>query len=182
MQRIAFRGIPGNRSRLAPGRFAGPIVLALAVTATAAADPAAASTLSPEQARSIVTPLYEALNAAPGRDAAALVLGATAPEWVSCSGNDRCSPREKAAAGIAGFSKAVPDLRWEIKELWVSGDRVIVRGEATGTPSGAFMGVPHGGRSFRVLSIDIHQVRDGKIQRPHHLEDWMGASRDLAAR
>ncbi|MFN3398284.1 MAG: hypothetical protein ACK4ZS_07090, partial [Sulfurimicrobium sp.] len=35
----------------------------------------------------------------------------------------------------------------------------IVRGEGSGTPAGEFMGVPHGGRSFRILAIDINTVR-----------------------
>jgi len=147
-----------------------------------AAGGAAAQSLTVEQARSIVTPFYEALNAAPGRDAAALVLQSTHPEWVSCGNNDSCSPREKVAPAIAGFSKAIPDLKWEIKELLVSGDRIIVRGEASGTPAGTFMGVPHGGKSFKVMSIDIHTVKDGKLVRAHHIEDWMGASRQLSAK
>ena len=83
---------------------------------------------------------------------------------------------------IAGFGKAIPDLKWEIKELLTSGNRVIVRGEASGTPAGAFMGVPHGGKSFRIMSIDIHTVRDGKLSRSHHIEDWMGATRQLSAK
>lgn len=147
-----------------------------------AAAGAHAQTLTPEQARAIIAPFYDALNAAPGKDAAALVGAATAPDFVSCSGNDACSPREKVMANIAGFAKAVPDLKWEIREVLVSGDRAIVRGEATGTPAGPFMGVPHGGRSFRIMSIDIHTLRDGKMVRAYHVEDWMGASRQLSAK
>ena len=44
------------------------------------------------------------------------------------------------------------------------------------------MGVPHGGKSFRVMSIDVHTIRDGKIVRSYHVEDWMGATRQLAAK
>lgn len=64
----------------------------------------------------------------------------------------------------------------------MSGDRVIVRGEASGMPAGPFMGMPHGGKSFKVMSIDIHTVRDGKLVRAYHVEDWMGASRQLSAK
>jgi predicted ester cyclase len=158
------------------------LAFATLATALVAAADAGAQTLSVEQARALVAPFYEALNASPERDAAALVLAATAPEWVSCSGNDTCSPRDKVAPGIAGFSKAVADLKWEIKDVLVAGDRIVVRGEASGTPAGSFMGVPHGGKSFRIMSIDIHTVRDGKLVRAHHIEDWMGAARQLSAR
>lgn len=83
---------------------------------------------------------------------------------------------------IAGFGKAIPDLKWEIKELLTSGNRVIVRGEASGTPAGAFMGVPHGGKSFRIMSIDIHTVENGKLTRAYHVEDWMSAVRQLSSK
>ena len=144
------------------------------------AQPTAA--LSVAQARAVIAPFYDALNAAPGRDAAALIISATSPEFQSCGDNEGCSPRYKVASNISGFTKAVPDLKWEIKEVLVSGDRVIVRGEASGTPAGAFMGVPHGGTHFKIMSIDVHTIRDGKIVRAYHIEDWMGAARQLNAK
>ncbi len=154
----------------------------LATTFALIFSSAKAQTMTLEQARAIVTPFYDALNAVPGRDAAGLVLRATHPDWVSCGNNDVCSPRDKVAPAIAGFSKAIPDLKWDVKEILVSGDRVIVRGEASGTPAGLFMGVAHGGKSFKVMSIDIHTIKDGKLLRAYHVEDWMGASRQLSAK
>ena len=135
--------------------------------------------LTANQARSIVIPFYKALNA--GNDSIALINQATSPDWTSCGGNDACKPRDQVGAAIGALHKAVPDLKWEIKELLVSGDRVIVRGEASGTPSGTFMGLPPGGMSFRVMSIDLHTIEDGKIVRTYHLEDWMSAVRQLSA-
>jgi predicted ester cyclase len=160
-----------------------PVAAVAAFAACAAAPYAhAQTTITPAEARAAIAPFYDALNAAPGKDAAALVASATTADFVSCGGNEACSPRDKVMAGIAGLGKAVPDLKWEIKEVLVSGDRVTVRGEASGTPAGPFMGVPHGGKSFRVMSIDVHTIRDGKIARAYHVEDWMGASRQLAAK
>jgi ketosteroid isomerase-like protein len=138
-----------------------------------------AQTLTIDQAREIVAPFYKALSA--GSDAVALVNQATSPDWQSCGGNDVCRPRDQVAAAIAGLHKAVPDIKWEIKEVLVSGDRVIVRGEATGTPDGSFMGVTGGGKSFRIMSIDVHTIKDGKMVRAYHVEDWMGATRQLSA-
>jgi predicted ester cyclase len=154
----------------------------LAASLALAAAGAQAQNLTVEQARAAIAPFYDALNAAPGKDAAALVAAATAPDFVSCGGNDACSPRDKVIGNIAGFGKAIPDLKWEIREILVSGDRAIVRSEATGTPAGPFMGVPHGGRSFRIMSIDVHTIRDGKMTRAYHVEDWMGAARQLSAK
>jgi hypothetical protein len=41
----------------------------------------------------------------------------------------------------------------------VAGDRVIVRGEVTGMPSGELFGVPHSGNSYRIMAVDIQTIR-----------------------
>jgi predicted ester cyclase len=135
--------------------------------------------LTAYQARSIIVPFYKALNT--GNDAIALINQATSSDWTSCAGNDACKRRDQVGPAIAALQKAIPDLKWEVKEMLVSGDRVIVRGEASGTPTGTFMGLAPGGMSFRVMSVDLHTIRDGKIIRTYHLEDWMGAVRQLSA-
>ena len=77
----------------------------------------------------------------------------------------------------------LPDLKWEIKEVLADpvANKVIVRSEASGTPAGDFMGVPHSGKTFRVMAIDVHTVRDGQLAVAHHVEDWVGALRQLKA-
>jgi predicted ester cyclase len=156
------------------------IVVAAAATLLLA-TPGAAQTAE-QKALAAVAPFYDGLNAAPGKDVAGVLRQATAPDWVSCGANDVCGAREQVIAAIAGRHKAIPDLKWEIKEVLVSGNRVTVRGEATGTPAGEFMGVPHGGKSFKLMSIDVHTVEGGKIVRSYHIEDWLGAVRQLSAR
>ena len=153
-------------------------VLACVATLTLSGG-AQAQTLSADQARAIIAPFYQALNA--GNDAPAMINQVTSADWMSCGGNEVCRSRDQVGASIASLEKAVPDLKWEIKDVLVSGDRVIVRGEATGTPSGLFMGVPPAGRSFRIMSIDVHTIRDGKLTRSYHVEDWMGATRQLSS-
>jgi predicted ester cyclase len=70
-------------------------------------------------------------------------------------------------------------MKFDIKEILVAGDRVVVRGEVTGTPAGDLFGVPHPGKSFRIMAIDIQTIRDGKIARTYHLENWLSALRQL---
>ena len=157
------------------------IVFAAAALTALAMQSAAAQT--PEQtALAVVAPFYDGLNAATGKDVAGVLRQATAPEWVSCGANDVCGARDQVIAAIAGRHKAIPDLKWEIKEVLVSGTRVTVRGEATGTPAGELMGVPHGGKSFKLMSIDVHTIEGGKIVRSYHIEDWLGAVRQLSAK
>jgi SnoaL-like polyketide cyclase len=138
--------------------------------------------ISAETARASVAPFYQALNAEFAKDSADLITQSTAPQWVSCRGNDICNSRDEVIAGIGQRLKSVPDLKWEIKQILVSGNQVTVRGEATGTPAGEFMGVPHTGKSFKLMSIDVHTLEDGKMVRSYHIEDWLGAVRQLSAK
>lgn len=62
------------------------------------------------------------------------------------------------------------------------GDKVVVRSRATGTPNGPLFGVDGKGKSFDILTIDIHTVEDGKIVRSYHLEDWAGALQQLKSK
>lgn len=143
---------------------------------------AAHAEMSVETARASVAPFYKALNAEFAKDSPDLVRQATAPDWVSCRGNDVCNSRDEVIAGIGARLKSVPDLTWQIKEVLVSGNQVIVRGETVGTPAGEFMGAPHTGKSFKVMSIDVHTLEGGKMVRSYHIEDWMGAVRQLTAK
>ena len=158
------------------------VFAAAALTALSFATLSAAAETSEQAALAVVAPFYDGLNAAPGKDVAGVLRQATAPEWMSCGTNDVCGTREQVIAAIAGRHKAIPDLKWEIKEVLVSGNRFTVRGEATGTPAGEFMCVPHGGKSFKLMSIDVHTVEGGKIVRSYHIEDWLGAVRQLSAK
>jgi predicted ester cyclase len=70
----------------------------------------------------------------------------------------------------------------QLTEMFVAGDRVIVRGEVSGTPAGALFGAPHTGKSFKVMSIDIQTVKDGKMVKTYHLENWLAALGQLSAK
>lgn len=60
-----------------------------------------------------------------------------------------------------------------------AGDKIIVRGRATATPTGPLFGVDGKGKDFEIMSIDIHTLKDGKIVTTHHIEDWAGALQQL---
>lgn len=153
-----------------------------AVAVTAALTSSARAVTSAEAARASVAPFYKALNAEFADHSAELIKQSTAPQWLSCRGNNICVSRDEVIAGMGQRLKSIPDLKWEIKEILVSGDQVTVRGEATGTPSGEFMGVPYTGKSFKLMSIDVHTLEGGKMVRTYHLEDWLGAVRQLSAK
>lgn len=153
-----------------------------AVAALGLMASSARAEISAEAARDSVAPFYKALNAEFANESAELIKQSTAPQWISCRGNDICNSRDEVIAGIGQRLKSVPDLKWEIKEILVSGNQVTVRGEATGTPAGEFMGAPHTGKSFKVMSIDVHTFEGGKMVRSYHVEDWLGAVRQISAK
>ena len=157
------------------------VVACCALLVAALSTSHARAEMTIDAARASVAPFYKALNAASAKESPDLIRQATAPDWVSCRGNDVCNSRDEVIAGIAARLKSVPDLAWQIKDVQVAGNQVTVRGEATGTPAGEFMGAAHTGKSFKVMSIDVHTVEGGKMIRSYHVEDWVGAIRQLTA-
>ena len=78
--------------------------------------------MTADAARASVAPFYKALNADFANESADLIRQATAPEFVSCRGNDICNTRDDVIGGIAARLKSVPDLKWQIKDVLVSGN------------------------------------------------------------
>ena len=62
-----------------------------------------------------------------------------------------------------------------------AGDKVAVRNTVSGTHQGAFMGHAPTGRRIEMRTMDVHQVRDGKIVVTWHLEDFAGLMAQLTA-
>ena len=87
--------------------------------------------------------------------------------------------RENFINSIGYLGKAIPDLKWEIKEILQDGNRYIVRGEGSGTPVKKLFGIEPVGNSFRIMSIDIHTVENGSIVRSFHVEPWHVAMKQL---
>ena len=150
------------------------------ISAIAFAGSPASAQMNEESARASLVPFYQALNAVNVKDAPELVKQSTTPGWVTCRGNDLCNTRDEVMASIGQRLRAIPDLKWEIKEVLISGNHVIVRGEATGTPAGELMGAPTNGKSFKLMSLDLHTFEGGKIARTYHVEDWQGAFRQVS--
>ena len=138
-----------------------------------------APSLTVEQARAIVAPLYEALNEPTKKDVPALLANATNPDYQSCSTNSDCLSRDQLAGVFTALGKIIPDLHWTIKDIWTSGNRIVVRGEATGTPTGELYGVKPTGKSFKTISIDMFTVKDGKLATAYHVENWIAATEQI---
>ena len=100
-------------------------------------------------------------------------------DWRSYYTNGRYRTKADTRPYIEGLFDTVPDINVEILHLSVDDAYIAVRSELSGTPVKDFM-VPHTGRSFSIMTIDVHEVgSDGKLHVLHHLEDWGTAIRQL---
>jgi predicted ester cyclase len=87
--------------------------------------------------------------------------------------------RDQLAAVFKQLGASIPDLSWSIKDIWTSGDRIVVRGEATGTPVGEVFGARPTGRSFKTMALDVFTVRGDKLASAYHVENWAGALQQI---
>jgi len=156
-------------------------IAAVLLTGTSAAS---AQSLTEAQARAIIAPWYSLFNVASRGDVKTIHEQVVAADYESCSGYlpGECWGRDTSIKVVGNFANSIPDMKFDIKEVLVAGDRVIVRGDVTGTPAGDLFGVPHTGKSFRMMAIDIQTIKDGKIAKTFHIENWLSALGQLRAK
>lgn len=132
--------------------------------------------ISEQEALTLVQPFYDFLG---GDSTPEEVRPSYHEDWKSYYSNNGSRNMEETIGFVSGpLAQMVPDLKWEIKEVYITPkNQIIIRGEATGTPVGEqFMGSPiSGGKNFKFMSIDIHELKNGKISHTYHVEDWLNA-------
>src|SRR5438105_12014832 len=177
--RVSPRLRPRRRNTM---KWLAQLVAVAAVLTTPLA--ASAQSLTEAQARAMITSWYSLFNQPAQRDMKTLQEQVLTADYESCWGYlpGECWGRDASIKVVGGFTKSIPDMKFDVKEVLVAGEHVIVRGEVTGTPAGELFGVPHSGKSFRIMAIDIQTIRDGKIARTYHLENWLSALGQLRAK
>lgn len=102
----------------------------------------------------------------------ALAREALAPDFV-----DRTLPagRAQGLPGPLAASKrmraAIPDLRCQIAQLLVVGDRVVVHLRFDGHFTGVFGDTRGKGQPVAFIATDVYRVADGRIAENWHIED-----------
>lgn len=133
-----------------------------------------------QEAQAIVMSFYkQALTVNAETTSTAVLEKILADNFQSVNGQETKS-KAVLLKQVEGFWKLIPDLKWEPQDVVVGGNKVVVRSVASGSPRGNFMGMElDGSKSFRIDTIDIHELEGGRIARVHHLEDWATAIRQL---
>ena len=105
-----------------------------------------------------------------------------APEWEDVplhpgqkAGRDAFKPM------IAGFNQMFGGLEITNYDIIEAGDKVVVRSTLQGTQISEFAGFPSKKRPFKIMAIDIHQFKDGKVVKTWHIEDWLGGLFQMGA-
>jgi predicted ester cyclase len=80
-----------------------------------------------------------------------------------------------------GFRAAVPDLRAEIDDLVVAGDRASVHLHFHGHFTGQFQNLKGKGQTVDFQAFDLYRVKDGRIVENWHLEDNLTLLKQLGA-
>ena len=144
---------------------------------------AAIATSAAADDKATVQTFYDLLSNPGSEELAASFLEVTAEGWESIGNySGENETREEFVGQMGFFSQLIPDLEWSVQAMHQDGDFVTVRSRATGTPTGPFFGVDGEGRSFDILTIDIHELDDGVIVRTYHVEDWASALQQLSGR
>lgn len=69
---------------------------------------------------------------------------------------------------VSGWLMSFPDLRFNIEQMIVDGDRVVSQLVMEGTHQGAWMGILPTGKRLQIRMITIHRIANSKIA-----EDWV---------
>ena len=104
-----------------------------------------------------------------------------APDFVSHTWGMTEDGRAKLRATTERMRGALTDVAFDVEDVLAEGDRVAVRLTASGSPTGDFMGVPAGGKTYRIGEMHWFRLADGRIAEHWHQYDRLGMMQQLGA-
>ncbi|NUT46754.1 MAG: SnoaL-like domain-containing protein [Saccharothrix sp.] len=156
------------------GRIRGTLAaLAAGLLVAAAAPVATAGTASATVDESVpgavaIGVFYSAFNT--GYDD--LMYAAVTADWVDDPTHPGLGTGYEAARRLVREVRTVfPDLRTDILDYHVEGDRVTLSLRHSGTHSAEFAGVPATYRHVSFGAVETHRIRNGRIAYTWHTED-----------
>ena len=80
---------------------------------------------------------------------------------------------------FADLTSALPDMDIHLLDVLIHGNKVAVRARVTGTQSGPLMGIAATSKQIDFAIHSFHELREGRIVKTWHLEDWLSVFRQL---
>jgi predicted ester cyclase len=130
------------------------------------------------QQQQIVHRFYDAFAA---RDIA-LLRGAVTPDWeyIPPTSSGQHGP-DQMIEGFKILSLGMPDMRIEVLDVLTHHNRVAVRASVSGTQLGPLLGCAATSRPVEFAIHSFHELRDGRVAKTWHLEDWISVYRQIGA-
>lgn len=80
---------------------------------------------------------------------------------------------EALRSHFPAFKAAFPDIKAEIQQQIVDGDRVATHWIFSGTHQGTFYGIPATGKPVRFQNVSIARVKDGRVVAYNSETGWL---------
>jgi predicted ester cyclase len=105
-----------------------------------------------------------------------------ASDWEDIPLNPGQGPgRDAFKPVLGGFHSVFKNLKFTNDDILESGNKVIVRSTIEGTQAEDFAGITSKGRAVKIMAIDIHEFKDGKVVKTWHVEDWLSGLFQMGA-
>jgi predicted ester cyclase len=88
--------------------------------------------------------------------------------------------REVVVASFRQHVEGIPDLKWEIQDLVIEGNRIAARLIDTGTPQREWLGLAPTGASVTFSECAFYEVRDGRFKHMWYMMDADAVRRQLS--
>jgi predicted ester cyclase len=98
-----------------------------------------------------------------------------APNWQDIPLNKGQSQGSKGYVEMVKKLRSfIPDLVWDIDDVIIEKEKVVVRSTISGNPDVKVIGLHITGKPVKFSAIDIHKISDEKISITWHVEDKLG--------
>ncbi|MGW7294575.1 ester cyclase [Streptomyces xiamenensis] len=87
--------------------------------------------------------------------------------------------RADVVAALKSITDAVPDMRWEIKEVAIHGETLACHSVNHGTPTKEWLGVAPTGAPIEIDEFTLYRIRDGKFVQMSNVHDVEALKKQL---
>ncbi len=86
---------------------------------------------------------------------------------------------DQLATAFKDLTVALSDMQIELLDVLIHDNKVGVRARVTGCQTGPWMGAAATSSKVDFAVHSFHEIRDGRICKTWHLEDWLGLFRQI---